>query len=495
MSAQAMTFPSSRLGLPKELQYSLEPQMPAARSYPVTVSPDGITVVAGPLTTQPSFVLNSTGFNNQQFSSQTLQFTIPAAGSSPSVFLDTTATSLSFRLAVTVGTAIAVGTATNLTSNLIGSAASFFSSLQLVSNNVPLESIASYGELCNMLINSLSNVSQRTASLNFAGCDTNTNSGIDIGIQGAAASVQYYHFTIPLMSIIGQSATQKWFPVGMISNLQLQMQTSATLPIVTSCSTAAPTTLPTITPVLDQFQLNLRYIDIGSAASAVMSSAVGGKLYIKSSTYTNSNQTVPIGTLGSTSVALQIRQSSLKSLFWYQALAQTAATPNGTFDGVNNGSLTRAMLTIGGNRYTDLNPSNRPSQALHQLQQALGLAGDWNTFGGIITRVSYGATVPSAIAAADNSIVVPANNSRPAPTGSNESAQQVTQFPSTHYLGQDLESSNGVLFSGVNTRSQPPQLDLVAGVATTGAATLLSWGLADCVLEVDIASKSIVNYI
>jgi hypothetical protein len=282
----------------------------------------------------------------------------------------------------------------------------------------------------------------------------------------------------------------------MIQNLQLIMTTNPLLPVVGGII-GTITTQPTFgVPSLDSFSLNLKYVDLGT--NAVLNSVKGGKIYMKASTYTNSNASVPQGTLGQASYPLQIRNSSVKSLFWYQALtAQTGANPNGSMDAINNGCCTKQQVVIGGSRYPqrELNPSQRPAECIHQLQQAWGLGGDWNQFGGTLSRESYGSTLPSVTAGSDQSLTQPGNLLRPAPSGSDSGPFGLIKAPSSHFLGIDLEKSAGVLFQGVNTRPSPPFVELTTSVATAAVGTLYGFGLSDVVLEIDVGSKSIVSYI
>ena len=102
MSAQAQIFPQTNIGLPREVQYDLPPQLPdSARSYSAHISPDGATSVLGSIINTTTATANNAGLINQAFSAQQVSFTIPS-GQSPSTFLDTDATSLSFRLTWTV---------------------------------------------------------------------------------------------------------------------------------------------------------------------------------------------------------------------------------------------------------------------------------------------------------------------------------------------------------------------------------------------------------
>jgi hypothetical protein len=109
----------------------------------------------------------------------------------------------------------------------------------------------------------------------------------------------------------------------------------------------------------------------------------------------------------------------------------------------------------------------------------------YNTVAGI-------AAVP---AGSDTYVVLPTANSRAAPVGSDNGAQVITSFPSGAYYGYDLEKSSGILFQGVNTRSQPPFLNLNLAAATTGAITCNAWGYSDVVLQIDYQSKQVVAFI
>ena len=141
----AITFPSSSLGLPKEIKYELPSQLEEnSPSYSVHVSPNGITQVTGATIPTAYGAANAPGFVNQAFSSQNIAFDIPC-GQGPGVFLDPTATTLSFRLTWNVTTAQVNGANTLGLIKLIGSAASFIDSLILVSNNTPIEQTNNYG--------------------------------------------------------------------------------------------------------------------------------------------------------------------------------------------------------------------------------------------------------------------------------------------------------------------------------------------------------------
>lgn len=243
--ATLASFPSSQIGLPKEVNYTLPPSLDvASRAYTVHQQPNGITSVTGASVSSTALVANSAGFVSQAFSSQQVGFDIPS-GMSPSVFLDTASTTLSFRLTWTVTTA---SSATNAQCRLIGSACSFFDQLQIYSNNTPIETINGYGPLANMTINTLVNFAERYGGVTMMGCDTDAPQGIEL--PHANTGTFYFTFTIPLMCILGQSTHDKWLPVGLMQNLQLFLNTASQLPVASYCT--AVTTQPVISaPVLD----------------------------------------------------------------------------------------------------------------------------------------------------------------------------------------------------------------------------------------------------
>ncbi len=218
------SFPSSSIGLPVQLKYDLPPSLSdSARSYSVSVSPDGSTSVVGPDLSDTVFETGSfVNFGN--FTSQQISFTIPS-GMSNSVFLDPASTTLSFILTYTLSTGVTLtrtaGTGHVAPSlNLVGSAASFFDTLTLYSNSVPIETINQYGLLQNYLLANQVNMAERQSLSIAMGCDSNSGNGIDLDMT-TATTQRRYSFCIPLLSIIGANTTDNFFPVGSVNNMQL----------------------------------------------------------------------------------------------------------------------------------------------------------------------------------------------------------------------------------------------------------------------------------
>lgn len=483
-------FPSSAMGLPSALKYDLPPSMSdTARSYSVNVSPDGITQVSGAVG-NISFTANTV--NQAQFSSQVVSFTIPS-GMSDAVFMDCMNTTVSFTLTYTVGTASSV---TGGVCKLLSSASSFIDGLTLYSNNQPLETVNQYGLLSNFLLQNTVNYAERYGGIGICmGTDSNSATGIDLA--HATAGSYRYNFCVPLISLIGLN-TEKYFPVGSVNNLQLQLTTANLIPIITYCTAVTTNVTLTVAPTLSEFRLNMKYIDVGDQASAMLRQTLqDGKWYIKSSTYTNSAVTIPSGSSGAQQLLLQIRNSSVKSVYHQFGIPIGLVSPNGSYDAVNIGTTSR-QFQVGGNYFPNLpiNDVNRPAEGYSYLIQSLG-GSIPKAYGTVVTREMYNSVggIASVPAGADNALVLPATTARGAPVGSDGGSLSVISFPSGAFYGYDLEKTGGVLFSGLNTRASPGFLNLFLGSATNAVVNCQAWGLSDVVMVIDTVSKSVQAFI
>ena len=482
-------FPQSAMGLPSSLKFDLPPSMSdSARSYSVNVAPDGITSVAG---TNASITTTAAVALQSPFSSQNVSFTIPS-GMSDSVFMDCANTTLSFTLTYTVSTALA---ATNGVVKLLSSASSWFDALTLYSNNTPIETINQYGLLANFLLQNTVSLSERQGGVGICmGADVNSANGIDLG---TTATTFRYNFCIPLISVIGIN-TDKFFPIGSVNNMQLVMTTAAITPIVSYNTAAATPIVLSLAPTLSEFRLNMKYVDVGDVAAQMLRQTLqDGKWFIKSSTYTNSAVTIPTGAQGAQQLLLQIRNSSVKSVYHQFGITNTTLTPNGYFDAINPG-LNLRQLQVGGQFYPNypINDCQRPAEGYCYLIQSLG-GSIPKSYGTVVGREMYN-TVAGIAAVPSNSdtyVVLPTANSRAAPVGSDNGAQVITSFPSSAFYGYDLEKSSGILFQGINTRASPPFLNLNLSAATTAAITCQAWGYSDVVLQIDYESKQVTAFI
>lgn len=487
-------FPQSAIGLPQNVNYTLPPSLSeSARSYSVNVSPDGITSVAGPAIGANAFTA-ATNNTPGAYTAQVISFTIPS-GNSKSVFLDPHSTNLSFTLSYQVTTA-PVFTGNNGIQTLIGSGASWFDSLVVYSNNVPIETINAYGLLNNFLLNNTVSYSERYGGVSVSmGCDTNSQNGIDLA---TTVATHRYNFCIPLISILGVNS-EKWFPVGSVNNLQLNLTTTSITPVVFNQQAGgAVTTQPVFNGgyTLSEFSLNMKYIDLGDVAGQLLQNTLSdGSWYMKSTTYTNSNITIPNGSSGAQQLLLQIRNTSVKSILHQFGQAFVAGvTPNNYYDAINPALIGR-QVQCGGDFWPNqvINDCARPAFGYTYLLQAMG-NNLGKASGTTVGRYQYNTVVPSIPAGSDSTMSTVASGLRTT-AGSNNTELSVAQFPSMAYYGYDLEKSSGTLLQGYNTRASPPFLNLNLGVAMTSTILCTAWGMSDVILKIDSVSKQITAFI
>ena len=487
----------SPIGLPQSLKYDQLPSISdSVTNYQVSVAPSGLTQV-GPITTgasESAFVVSGSGFINAPFVAQNLDFQIPS-GHGDNIFLDTRETFLTFRLAVNCTTAIVGGS--GLLMHLIGSASSFIESLSLFSNNVPVENIYNYNILYNQLLNANITQSEKYGAFSIAqGCDVDSMTGVNLNF--LQTGIQYYTFTVPLISIIGLNTagvSGKLFPVGSVSNLLLRIGTTPLLPFSTHATGTLITTPPIFQVTLDSFNLNMSYVNIGEISGALLKqSLLNGQYFIKSCTYTGANCSISNQTAGNVTLPLQIRNSSVKSLFWQFSVPKSNKSPNSPMEGLNLSSIS-INVNIGGNKFPQrsMNPTNRPSECYTHYQCAWG-ASAIKQFGGCLNRSSYGATVV-AVAGSDSSIVVPSATGYRAisqvETTTVLPQNIIVSFPHCHFEGINLERISGSLFSGINTRMAPPFIEMTIASATDVSAICYAFALSDCILKIDPATKTL----
>jgi hypothetical protein len=530
-------FPSSTIGLPSSVNYSLPPSLSEnAKSYFVSISPDNLQEVVGSAGTGILYVANGAPLAQTPFNMSNLYFSIPGAGSSSSLFLDPSETTLSFQLQITVGGGVNLNAVNGISKvQMIGSAASWFDQLQLISNNLPIEQINNYAVLHHILLQNTCNSAERQGPMAIQmGCEDQVQSvttnfqlfppglnGCELP-DGTTNGTYTLNFCIPLVSMIGLEGSKagKLFPIGMLSNLQLQLTTAQWCPLTSWYNIIPATNQARYTNIkLDNFRLGCKFIDIGDmAASMLLSSFPDGKIYLKTATYMNANVTIPSGSLGQQVLFHQIRASSVKSLYFHYA-NQGASTscPNFQFDSVNP-NIVNFNASINGQLYPQYNilPVQWPALAFSHVAAAFGTAGNLKSTGGSYSRSAYGIAAIAqgaggaapALPSPDTMIVgAPVNGQRQIiGTGTTQGGiQYIAAFPNQFLLALDLEKSASTLFQGVNSRASginqnitiysPPVLSTGGAAVANVTMTAYAYGYVDCVLVFDIASRSVMAFL
>jgi hypothetical protein len=374
-----MSIPSV-VGIPAEMKlgevdYSLPPD---ARSYSVKVMASNVQSVAS-----PPISLVSTGAGaptaTPQFVSQNIFFDLPC-GQSPSTFLDTRFSTISFKATLTCSVA---GTGSTYTAYLRSGAYSFFDRMYITGGNGQvLEDVGEYGLVYDMLTSLQLNPALADSLALQYGFATTTSVDAKQGhiwtcLNNRAPLItdnETHSYSFPLLSALVGMGADKFLNIGRLNKLQVALQTATELPI--SFISAGAMTAGTITITLSDIALNLEYVDIGSSAIGMLDATlVDGKSYLHGTTYRTSAVSMP-AVAGNQSLLAGIRGSSVKSLFARfvdGGAVSIANSINGKYDS-KNPLATSLNFNIGGLKFPNnpVNPLITPATAFRNLQMAIG---------------------------------------------------------------------------------------------------------------------------
>ncbi|MFY8160714.1 MAG: hypothetical protein ACOVNU_05240 [Candidatus Kapaibacteriota bacterium] len=486
-----MSIPSS-VSLPSEMNLSaMDISLPpSAKSYSVKIQPSNVSSVVSPNYTMTA---SSTPLNGLAFPSQTIYFDLPC-GSSPSTFLDTRFTTLSYRVTIAVQSA---GSSSIVSSGYLRSGAySFIDRAYLTSQNGGIiEDISEYGLTYDLLTSLQLNPALRDSlALQYGFNESSAvdaQQGIVFGILGdgtitntlAAGQTETRSFSYPLLSSLIGCTAQKMFNIGRTNKLQLALQTCVELPL--TITTGLATTAGTINVTLSDFALQMEYVDIGADAMAMLDSTlVGGKAFYQGITYKTSAVVLP-AVAGSQSLLVGARGSSIKSLFarFYDLGANSATNSyNGKYDS-KNPNINLANFNIGGIKYPNnpVNPLLNPAQAFRGLQMAIGSFNNSQFQSCIVPsaycKLSAGGTAKGLT-----------NSTQAYDWSVDTSAVRLANF----FYGENLEviARRGVM-SGINCNSSPVFLELNIASAPTNAHNVYVTAQMDCIYVHDVMSGDI----
>ena len=373
-----MSIPSV-VGIPSEMKlgdvdFSLPPD---ARSYAVKVMASNVQSIASP---PISLVSAAAGppTTTPQFVSQNVFFDLPC-GQSPSTFLDTRFSTISFKATLTCS----IVSSGAITSGLLrGGAYSFFDRMYITGGSGQiLEDIAEYGLAYDTLTALQLNPSTHDSLALQYGFLSNVENGGNAGHAWAGLATttptstnETHSYSFPVLSALLGMGSDKFLNIGRLNKLQLALQTATELPI--TIATGAAITTGTITITLSDIALNLEYVDIGASAIQMLDATlVDGNSYLHGTSYRTSAVSMP-AVAGNQSLLAGIRGSSVKSLFarFVDGGAQTTTNSvNGKYDS-KNPSATSLNFNIGGMKYPNnpVNPLIAPASAFRNLQMAIG---------------------------------------------------------------------------------------------------------------------------
>lgn len=478
-----MSIPSP-IGIPQEMKLNeVDFSLPSdARSYQVNIQPSNISTItqqnislicaaSAPPTTTPQFV------------SQTLYFDLPCA-SSPSTFIDSRFTTLSFRSNVQITTAV---TASSITSAFQRSGGySWIDRMYITAQNGNiLEDITEYSLVNDLMVATQLNTSTRDTLATQYGFNSTNDATLGNLAQGhqwtsivggaAVTANETYSYSLPFVSSLIGVGADKFFNIGRTNKLQVAIQTCTELPISILCSATAAVA-GAMTVSLTDFALQCNYIDIGRTALALLDNASPDKKgYIHGTTYKTSSISMP-AVAGSQSLLAGIRGSSVKSLFVRFVDGGTPSinnSMNGKFDSKNPGANS-INFNVGGQKLPNnpVNPLINPSRAFRALQMASGSYNNSQFQSAIVPsqycKLSAGLTAQGPTVGATQAYFW---NLGAVQTG-------LCQF----IYGEDIEvCARRGLMSGLNCNSAPVFVELNIPTPPTNAQTVYVHALSDVV--------------
>jgi hypothetical protein len=229
-----------------------------------------------------------------------------------------------------------------------------------------------------------------------------------------------------------------------------------------------PASSVTVVPtdfILSDFTLNYNVLDFGPEIDNAVRS-MGEKITIKSQSYSNTSNTLPLGSNGQIELIYSTKLASIKSLFLHASVSGTA---NGIFDAYEITSGGDIQFNIGGKLF----PQSRPlssalankSMLLLELRKACGSL--YNKSNSMSINTQELLTIGTA-----STIVNPAKS----------------------YYGVNTEviqGSNSVLLSGTSTNNSPITCRLNILTATTATVNASLIAVFDCLIEIEPATKGV----
>jgi len=411
--------------LPRELQY-----VPTLPSLGENVT--NTTVVVAPS--------NGATFGENAI----LQFDLPQRG-----FLDPNSLYLRYRLTLTSAANAEIRGTPCYTP---------FVNLQTIFGSSIVENIQNFGQIQNVLVQLTHNASQKAGLASAYGLSDFTATTLGANINGRTCALnEVISMAAPLRCVLSES--EKLVPLAMMSGVRIQLTTDS---IANMFSVVIPTAIS-----ISSVELVYDQIDFGAGVEAMVRS-MGEKIYVKSTSYSCSNNTLASGSSGTLDLLYNTRLSSIKSLFANFG-GTSAASVNKVYDSYDITSAAGGdySFSVGGLQYPARPVSTVTSKAgaLMELKQAIG---------GIHSSETNNFSIsPAEFAVVGN-------------------ATTTTRIPAKFYFGVNLEklSTNGALLTGLSSVSAPIGLRINTSTALPQAYNVAVIAMYDALIEVDTVSKN-----
>lgn len=351
-----------------------------------------------------------------------------------------------------------------------------FARSEVIVGSQVVESIQNYNQLCNMLVNCKMNYSQKLGLAYPFGYTSSTAGTYAFDLNAAsvnggslsttsAAAPQFVYLAAPLGNLL--SNCDNLVPLKYMPSCRIQLTTETIANAIRVPVAANGIESFTLTNV----ELCYDIIEFSPMVDQAISSMGGGAITIKSQSYLSSGTTINAGVSATTEYLFNQRLASIKSLFTILGGTNAAVSVNTLFDaqdvtGANGGDY---QWFISGIPY--------PPRPLSTILNKAGIAMELS-----------GAFGPAHDLASSNFSITPAE------FNSGNLTVTTQNLMGKFYLGTNVEklSTNSALLTGISSQGSPISFRVSIGTAPTNPVTLQLICLFDSLLQIDIASRTVV---
>jgi len=337
-----------------------------------------------------------------------------------------------------------------------------------------VESINSYGQLYNLLVNTKLGYSERfamqtelaTGTADADGIAPSSTAGINSYPLKTSVGNGLVPFAIPLGCLLGNCTN--YVPLGMMGGVRISITTDQLANFTILAAT------PSIFQIED-LELAFDMTDFGRGMDAVVGSMADsdGNINLKSSSWNVSSQTLGGLAAGTTQENIyNVRLSSIKSLI-VQAGGIGNQVNKGKYDAMaiqGPGGSTQFVVASQVYPQTPISELNQAA-VMSELRQALGEAHD-----------------PLGSKMSIQNFVFDANLTRNQSTGTS-----TAPLPSAHFVGVNTEkvSSNQLLMSGISSQLSPISVRVNNSAAVLTGSLLTLFVLYDAILSINLPTRQV----
>ena len=337
-----------------------------------------------------------------------------------------------------------------------------------------VESINSYGQLYNLLVNTKLGFSERfamqTELMTGSAVATGVQPSTSIGVASYALSTGNTNandspFAIPLGCLLANCTN--YVPLGMMGGVRISITTDqlSNFAVVAAGGTIS----------FKDLELAFDMVDFGRGFDAVVGSMADseGNINLKSSSWNVSAQTLGALAAGTTQENIyNVRLSSIKSLI-LQAGGLTPAVNGSKFDATAIAGPAGSTQFVVASQVYPQTPIAESNQALvmSELRQALGEAHDVLGSKMSIQNFTFDARIPRNLTNGAGTLSLPVN----------------------HFVGVNTEkvSSNQLMMSGISSQLSPISVRLQNSAAVAPGVLLTLFVLYDAILSINLPTRQV----